>query len=290
MKLRLSHPLWVHLPALAALVGAIVYKVTRPGHISKPGDVIVMGVLGTLYICLSAVGDEIWARQEVRKSFNWLSLIDEALVGFVAATLIGGAGLWAIPVGAVALAIVLELLRPYHPNENRAVAEDASGLEREIGAMAVQGKTWTYWDVQNPLWMNLIIVVSVVWLAAPAIPTAKEVPWLAATMLALAVALAALYGGIHTTVTVDKVEVRFGAYRMLRMPVSEIAEVKLHTFSPLRQFGGYGIRRNLEMWAIFIRGNEGVLLTTVGGKKFLIGSDHPERLAAAVQAAMRYTK
>ena len=63
-----------------------------------------------------------------------------------------------------------------------------------------------------------------------------------------------------------------------------IAEAGLHEFAPLKDFGGYGIRFNREMKAYYLRGTRGVLLTTTGGKKYLVGSDHPERLLAVLQA------
>ena len=70
--------------------------------------------------------------------------------------------------------------------------------------------------------------------------------------------------------------------RLLRMKTSDIASADLHNFSPLRDFGGYGIRFNKEMKAYFLNGERGVKITTRAGKKYLVGSDHPERLAAVI--------
>ena len=41
------------------------------------------------------------------------------------------------------------------------------------------------------------------------------------------------------------------------------------------------------MKGYFFRGNRGVLIETESGKKYLIGSDHPERLAAVLDVARR---
>jgi hypothetical protein len=60
--------------------------------------------------------------------------------------------------------------------------------------------------------------------------------------------------------------------------------VETHEFSPLRDFGGYGIRANKGMSGYFLRGNRGVKLTTANGKKYLIGSDNADRLAAVISA------
>ena len=75
--------------------------------------------------------------------------------------------------------------------------------------------------------------------------------------------------------------------RVLRLPVSDIAEFAMHEFAPLKDFGGYGIRRNREMSAYYLRGNLGVKITMTGGKKYLIGSDHPERLLAVLETIAR---
>lgn len=288
MRRRLFHPLWVHIPALAVLLGMIAYKHGWFGNAGRPSGVLVLAALGAFYISLSAYGDELWARQESRKCFNWLSLFDEALVGFMAVSMVGRHGLWMllVPICAVGAAIVLELMRPYWPTENRTVAEDTSALRSEIELTTAQGKTWTYWDVQNPAWMNWILLASVVILAGPAVPTISESPVLAALMLLLAAATAGLYGGIHTSVTPEKIEVRFGLYRVSRVRTADIVGAELHRFSPLREFGGYGIRYGGGIKAYFLRGNLGVLLTSNKGAKYLIGSDHPERLAAAIQAAV----
>ena len=66
--------------------------------------------------------------------------------------------------------------------------------------------------------------------------------------------------------------------------MSDITNIETHSFSPLKDFGGYGIRINREMKAYFLTGNMGVKLTLSDGKRYLIGSDHPERLAAVIKA------
>ncbi len=95
------------------------------------------------------------------------------------------------------------------------------------------------------------------------------------------------YGGLRVSVTSERVEVRLGmiGLRLLRVPSSELAASEVRAFSPLGEFGGWGIRYNGRMWAFYWRGTRGVELRTKAGKQYLIGSDHPERLAAAITAA-----
>ena len=111
-----------------------------------------------------------------------------------------------------------------------------------------------------------------------------EVPWFSVLVALVGIALTLIYGGFRTLVTREAVTLRMGllGIRLLRLKTSDIASADLHNFSPLKDFGGYGIRFNKEMKAYFLKGDRGVKITTRAGKKYLVGSDHPERLAAVI--------
>ena len=68
--------------------------------------------------------------------------------------------------------------------------------------------------------------------------------------------------------------------------MKEITAAEPHVFSPLADFGGWGIRRNREMLAFFLEGNTGVKLSTKKGKRYLIGTANPERLSSVIRAAV----
>ena len=67
--------------------------------------------------------------------------------------------------------------------------------------------------------------------------------------------------------------------------VAEIATSEPVTFRPFRDFGGWGIRYGWSGWAFTVRGNRGVRLTVHGGSSLVIGSQEPERLYQAIEAA-----
>ena len=69
---------------------------------------------------------------------------------------------------------------------------------------------------------------------------------------------------------------------MLNLEIASIAHAELHEFSPLKDFGGYGIRQNREMKAYYLSGSRAAKLETNNGKKYLIGSDHPENLVTVI--------
>jgi hypothetical protein len=142
---------------------------------------------------------------------------------------------------------------------------------------------------QNPVYSRVLAVVVPLLMVVVAATAWSEVPWLSVLIALIGIALALVYGGFRTMVTRDAVTVRMGllGIRLLRLKREDIASAELHHFAPLKDFGGYGIRFNKEMKAYFLKGDRGVKITTRAGKKFLIGSDKPERLATVVNTLIR---
>lgn len=66
-----------------------------------------------------------------------------------------------------------------------------------------------------------------------------------------------------------------------------IEESDVRTYRPLKEYGGWGIRYGRKGKAYNVSGNRGVQLKLSGGKKLLIGSQQPEKLADAITEAMK---
>lgn len=58
----------------------------------------------------------------------------------------------------------------------------------------------------------------------------------------------------------------------------------MREYSPLGEYGDWGIRRGRGGRAYNVKGNRGVRLVLRTGKKVLIGSRYPERLITAIRA------
>ena len=67
-----------------------------------------------------------------------------------------------------------------------------------------------------------------------------------------------------------------------RIPLSEIAEARARTYSPLIEYGGWGIRYGFQGMAYNVSGNEGVQLVLTNGKRILIGSQRSKDLEKAI--------
>ncbi|MHB8104741.1 MAG: SdpI family protein [Dehalococcoidales bacterium] len=321
MKIKLLHPLWTHIPAIGALVFIIVYTIVSgplpstaathfdfhgvPNDWGSPylGFGIIVG-LSFLFIALSIFFDELWAKQEKGKKFNWFSLFDELTVGFLVGDYAGyiqylksGDSTFGFPWvltfsimgGLLILAVLLDFLRPFRPNPQKVTFSDTTRLEKDLEEKLKHNESFMYWQSQNPVWVTLLSIGLPVIMLAAAVVVWFEIPWVALVVALSGIMSVCMYGGLQTTVTRQEITVSFGIIgsKVLKLKTKEIASVELMDFAPIADFGGYGIRRNKEMWAYYMRGNKGIKLTTTNGKKFLIGSDKPEELYAVVQAVVK---
>jgi len=318
VKQKLIHPLWTHLPALLLILTAVFFTVKalplpdpapvrfdlsgQPNTYGSPwlSTALLLG-LSAGFLILSVWLDELWARQEKKKTFNWMSLFDEFAIGSMCGVQIAYVNMLASPqqifpfpwiemitacsLGTV-LAVVLEFLRPYRPYEKKLAVDDAGQVAEEITRIIQAGQPLSYWESQNPPYAGVLAVIVPLILIITAVFSWAALPWLSVIMALIALGMIGTYGGFRTQVTRDTVSVRIGflGIKLLKLKTTDIAGVEVHSFSPLQDFGGYGIRFNREMQAYYLQGDRGVKITTREGKKYLIGSDHPGNLAAVIDS------
>jgi hypothetical protein len=111
-------------------------------------------------------------------------------------------------------------------------------------------------------------------------------PWTIVLMFAvLALVGALLTIRLTTVVTPDALSVRYGFLYKTRVPLTEIALAEAVEYSPIREYGGWGIRGNRRRRALNARGNQGVLLTRSDGTTLLVGSQKPRELLEALSRA-----
>jgi len=94
---------------------------------------------------------------------------------------------------------------------------------------------------------------------------------------------------METTVRNDSLHIRFYPLisRMIRF--DDIKRSEVRTYKPVREYGGWGIRGGLGKagGAYNVSGNRGVQLELTNGKRLLIGSQQPEKLAQAIELRMK---
>jgi len=70
-----------------------------------------------------------------------------------------------------------------------------------------------------------------------------------------------------------------------RIRLAHVIDVQSKTYSPLKEYGGWGIRfARGGRKAYNVRGNRGVLLKFANGKSLLVGSQEPDELERAIRS------
>ena len=264
-----------------------------------------LGAAITVWLVFFAF-DGMWGLVEGgRKRFNPLSLLDEGLIAFMLVRVADAgvakgmspavrAGTWAAGGLALAAAVALELRRVAAPSPepDPRTAEDVTDLASDLATLQAPGHRWSYWSVQRPPHAWLLASLGAIFMigavAIPEGPVALRVSFLAAGLLCLAV----YSGGFYTVVTPRRLMLRAGRFGppLLRLATTEMVEVAVRAVSP-RDFLGWGLglgfRGDSAGVLAFNLGRSGVLVRTSKGRRYLIGTDQPERLATALNAARR---
>lgn len=98
------------------------------------------------------------------------------------------------------------------------------------------------------------------------------------------------FGRLVVRVTRTSLVLRMGYGRLIEkvVPFREIRDFEPVTYSPLKEFGGWGIRFGFgggkRAWTA--RGDRALVLSLDDGTELYVGSDHPERLAERLRVAM----
>ncbi|MCJ7630753.1 MAG: hypothetical protein MUO50_20435 [Longimicrobiales bacterium] len=114
--------------------------------------------------------------------------------------------------------------------------------------------------------------------------------WWVHPLIWLTLAIYSLMGQLRTRVTPSGIEISWGFAEVIKktIPMGEIVRAEAVTYSPIGDFGGWGIRvggKKKKAWTV--RGNRAILLHLKDGTRFYLGSDKPERVLQWVTSAMK---
>jgi hypothetical protein len=327
MTKRFKNPWWVELPGVACVVAVVTRAMLSPAlpervpvHFGVDGtpdrwgpawELWIAAIVPILFmVALTWVIDELWARQETKKAFNWIAAMVAAMTGAFTGISVTTWGIafertpvlrlpWGLVLGLAsatcAVRVVLELVRPFRSDRAPAPAEDTSALKSLVEEKLRTGAPWVHWEVQDPAWMNALMALATGGLVVAAVVSWSQSPVVSIAALAFATVALACHGGLRVVVTRDHVKVKIGVFgiSVLSKRIDEISSAAPMEFSPLKDFGGWGPGRysfGLKMWGFFMRGTRGVKIETTAGKKYLVGSDHPDRAATVIEALIAARK
>jgi len=146
-----------------------------------------------------------------------------------------------------------------------------------------------YRESQNPLWPYVLLLAICLFIFCPVAIASLLQPGqsiyltlsISGAMQILVLSIGLIFG-FSIEVNNKKLVIRMGIIRLkvLTVLLEDIKSVENVTFSPLADFGGFGIRtggRDIDK-AYFMSGTQGVKIVTNKNKKYLIGSDSPNVL------------
>ncbi len=95
---------------------------------------------------------------------------------------------------------------------------------------------------------------------------------------------------LDTEIKTDGVYVRFfPIHKKFRFyPWAELEQVYVRKYSPMGEYGGWGLRGIGKNRALNISGNQGLQLVVKDGRKLLIGTRKPEEINAALSSTGQF--
>jgi len=106
--------------------------------------------------------------------------------------------------------------------------------------------------------------------------------WLFLILFGIGFPIAFYWMRLIVEVLDDSVFIRYVPLTKATILLSDIRDVEARTYKPLREYGGWGVRRRSNRRAYNVSGDRGVELTLHDGQIIMIGSQKAEELALAI--------
>ncbi len=115
-------------------------------------------------------------------------------------------------------------------------------------------------------------------------PAPDAIVWMLWAIFGLLFPLVFLSLRMTTELTSDGLRIRFVPFYRRIIPLGEIQSIEVREYSAIREYGGWGVRFSAKHGTAYnVSGNRGIQLVLISGKRVLIGSQDPERLANALR-------
>lgn len=95
-----------------------------------------------------------------------------------------------------------------------------------------------------------------------------------------------LFYFLNLKTTIDRQGIQYQFFPLPRKTIfwHDISQCYVRTYSPLKEYGGWGIRFGLNGKAYNIKGNKGIQLVLKSGKKILIGTQNETEAERVIQS------
>lgn len=149
-------------------------------------------------------------------------------------------------------------------------------------------KWWHYLIAAAPALLSTIVGITV-YQALPQGPSAGAWTWIVPGSVILFTILTFfwfLFMKLETTIDAEGIRVQFHGIPFCKRSIawSEIKHISVITYSPLSDYGGWGVRYGMagNGWCYNVSGNSGIKLFYQNGKPFLIGTQQSEAVRQVI--------
>ena len=127
------------------------------------------------------------------------------------------------------------------------------------------------------------IILGIPWGSNPGPDWLVILFWL---LVGIGLPLLFLYSRLIVTVDEEAVLIHFRPFTQCTISYTDIISVEARTYSPMREYGGWGLRGWGKRRAYNVSGNRGVELALTDGSRIMIGSQRADELYQAICQAL----
>lgn len=109
-------------------------------------------------------------------------------------------------------------------------------------------------------------------------------------LLTLGAIVLLYYLRLETTIDTQGIHYKFFPIPKKLIPWHEIEECYVRQYSPLREYGGWGIRFGFSGKAYNVKGNKGIQVKLKSGKKILFGTQNETEVKNVINSYKDYIK
>lgn len=150
-----------------------------------------------------------------------------------------------------------------------------------------EGPIFTEEQNFDQIWVWAILGIQLLIVMIPLILTGQEWWTIAIAFLAMVLSMV-LLGTLKMNTWMDEEGVHYKMklfhWSVRTIPWDEIDQIHVREYSPIMEYGGWGIKYGKSGWAYNVRGNHGIQILKKDGKRILLGTQRPEEAAAYLAA------
>ncbi len=139
----------------------------------------------------------------------------------------------------------------------------------------------------DQIWLWAIMGIQLLVVMVPLVLTGQA--WWTMVIVLVAMVLSmAMLGSLKLSTWMDAEGVHYKMklfhWRVRTVTWDEIDQIHVRKYSPVKEYGGWGLRYGSNGWAFNVRGNYGIQLLKKDGGRILLGTQKPDEVSAYLAA------